>query len=126
MFTFLDQSVFPHTGVRTIQKPMVFVQAVFQSLTPHSPRRSLVGSAVKILFRVRLQYRQLRRLLLHLSKRKDRKDEVLAQICEKYLSRFCIIFALVRFKIFDHCTHLVNPRKGVKKHLRETPDPQIG
>ena len=38
MFTSLNQSVFPHTGVRTIQKPMVFVQAVFQSPTPHSPR----------------------------------------------------------------------------------------
>ena len=62
----------------------------------------------------------------YISNRKECKDEVLAQICEKYLSSFCIIFVLVRFKIFDHCAHSVNSSKGVKKHLRETPDQQIG
>ena len=36
---------FPHTGVRTIQKAMVFLQAVFQSPTPHSPR----GFAARLL-----------------------------------------------------------------------------
>ena len=58
---------FPHTGVRTIQKPVVFGQAGFQSPSPHSSRgfaaRLIVGSAAKTLFRVRLQSRQLRRLL---------------------------------------------------------------
>ena len=32
----LDQSVFPHTGVRAIQNNGVFWQAVFQTPHPHS------------------------------------------------------------------------------------------
>ena len=52
--------------MRTIQKPVVFGQAGFQSPSPHSSRgfaaRLIVGSAAKTLFRVRLQSRQLRRL----------------------------------------------------------------
>lgn len=50
---------FPPTGVRTIQNTMVFVQAVFQSPSPHSPRG---GSATKTLFHVCLQYCQPHRL----------------------------------------------------------------
>lgn len=42
-------------------------------------------------------------------------DEVLAQICEKYSSCFCIIFVLLRFEIFDHCIHSVNSSKEAKK-----------
>ena len=53
--------------MRTIQKPVVFGQAGFQSPSPHSSRgfaaRLIVGSTAKTLFRVRLQSRQLRRLV---------------------------------------------------------------
>ena len=57
--------------------------------------------------------------LLHLSKRKDCKDEGLAQICEKYSSRFCIILAFVRFKIFDHCIYSGNSSSEAKKQACE-------
>ena len=36
--------------------------------------------------------------LLHPSKRKDRKGEVLAKVCEKYLTRVFIILVLLRSK----------------------------
>ena len=49
----LDQSVSPHTGVRTIQNTGVFWQAVFQPPHPYSLFLEH-GSAI--------QYRQLRRL----------------------------------------------------------------
>ena len=39
-----------------------------------------------------------RAIFLHPSKRKDRKGEVLAKICEKYLTRVCVILVLVRSK----------------------------
>ena len=57
----LDQSVSPHTGVRTIQNTGVFWQAVFQPPRPYSLffrtrlRRQIVNLAPT-------QYRQLRRL----------------------------------------------------------------
>ena len=51
----LDQSVSPHTGVRTIQNTGVFWQAVFQPPRPYSLFLEH-GSAPT-------QYRQLRRLL---------------------------------------------------------------
>ena len=73
--------------------------------------------------------------LLNPSKRKDGKGEVLTQICEKYLSRVCIALLLLRFEIFDHCIHSstgeesiqgkISKSTPVKKHLLETPDPQI-
>lgn len=79
--------------------------------------------------------------LLNPSKRKDRKGEVLAQICEKYSSRVCIIrynpcarkirnlrslYSFVQesiqgIKISKSARTCSNP---VKKHL-QTPDPQI-
>ena len=84
--------------MRTIQKPVVFGQAGFQSPSPHSPRgfaaRLIVGSAAKTLFRVRLQSRQLRRLM---SK-------------EKYPSKFspqveAIVFIILQI-LFTMCTVL--------------------
>ena len=60
----LDQSVSPHTGVRTIQNTGVFWQAVFQPPRPYSlffgtqRRRQNFNLAAK-------QYRQLRRLLFY-------------------------------------------------------------
>ena len=36
--------------------------------------------------------------LLHPSKRKDRKGEVLAKICEKLSTRICVILVFVRSK----------------------------
>ena len=44
----LDQSVFPHTGVRTIQNTGVFWRAVFQPPRPYSLFLEL-GSAAKTL-----------------------------------------------------------------------------
>ena len=58
--------------------------------------------------------------LLHPSKRKDCKDEVLAQICEKYSGRFSIILVLVRSEIFDHCIHSANSSKEAKKQRSMT------
>ena len=69
MCTSLDQSVFPASvfpahWCADYSKTYGFLAAVFQSLSPFSSRhcRSLIGYAAKTLFRVRLQYRQLRRL----------------------------------------------------------------
>ena len=54
----LDQSVSPHTGVRTIQNTGVFWEAVFQTPRAHSLFLDR-SSAAKTLI---IQYRQLRRL----------------------------------------------------------------
>ena len=60
--------------------------------------------------------------LLNLSKRKDHKPEVLAQICEKYLCRVGIILVLVRFEIFDHCIHSSTGQQSIQgKISKSTP-----
>ena len=51
--------------VRTIQNPVVFLQAVFQSPSPYSPRSFAARlSAPPLKLYLLLQYRQLRRLLI--------------------------------------------------------------
>ena len=71
-------------------------------------------------------------LLLNPSKRKDRKAEVLAKICEKYSSRVCnlcagkvrSLYSFVQESIYGEISEST-PTKStpVKKRLLETPDP---
>ena len=58
--------------------------------------------------------------LLHPSKRKDRKGEVLAKVCEKYLNSRLYNPCARKIEIFDHCIHSSTSQESIEGKISNT------